>query len=55
MSFFGDFGRRVIAARQKQAQRQVNATLLTFDDESLRAHGYDRKELARNASGAINL
>ncbi|MGB7285622.1 MAG: hypothetical protein WBC71_01710 [Salaquimonas sp.] len=55
MSIFGEFGRRIIAARQRQAQRQVNATLLTLDDEILRAGGYDRKELARNASSAINL
>lgn len=55
MSLFGEFGRRIIAARQKQAQRQVNAVLLTLDDESLAASGYNRKELARNASGMINL
>lgn len=55
MSFFGEFGRRVIQARQKQAQRQVNAALLTLDDETLRERGYDRVKLARNASSTIYL
>jgi len=53
MSLFGDFGRRVIAARHKQAQRQVNATLHHLDDETLKRAGIDRSKLDRNVHGAV--
>ena len=40
----------LVAARQLQAARYVNGALLMHDDESLRALGYDRKELQRRSS-----
>lgn len=55
MSVFGDFGRKVIASRQRQAQRQVYATLLSFDDKTIEKAGYTRAELKRKASGAVYL
>jgi len=53
MSVFGDFGRKVIAARQRQAERQVCATLLGLDDELIAKAGFTRAELQRKAAGAI--
>lgn len=53
MSIFGDFGRRVIQAREKQAERQVSAVLLNFDDLTLEKAGFNRKDLARKARGAV--
>jgi hypothetical protein len=50
---FGDFGRKVIASRQRQAERQVCATLLGFDDEMIAKAGYTRAELKRKAAGAV--
>jgi hypothetical protein len=35
--------------RQLQADRYVARSLLAFDDETLRAHGYDRAVLKRRA------
>ena len=35
MSMFGDFGKKMIAARQRQAERQVCATLLGLDEETI--------------------
>ena len=55
MSIFGDFGRKVIASRQRQAERQVCATLLSFDDKTLEQAGYTRAELKRKAAGSIYL
>lgn len=52
MSVFGDFGRKVIASRQRQADRQVAATLLGLDDEMIRRSGYTREELQRKAHGS---
>lgn len=49
MSIFGDFGRKLVAAREKQVRRYVNGILLTQDDASLKAAGFDRDELKRNA------
>lgn len=42
----------LIEARQKQVKSYVNGALLMLDDETLRAHGYNRDELkrARNVS-----
>lgn len=40
-----------IAARERQAQVLVNRTLLSFDDETLRAHGYNRADMIKNAGG----
>jgi hypothetical protein len=39
----------LIAAREKQAQAYVSRALLSFDDKTLQAYGYDRAELARRA------
>lgn len=55
MSMFADFGRRIIKARHKQAQRQVNAVLLTLDDETLRKAGYKREDLADGYHGSVYL
>ncbi|WP_292896412.1 MULTISPECIES: hypothetical protein [unclassified Nitratireductor] len=40
----------LIEARQKQVRSYVNGALLMLDDETLRAHGYNRDELKRNRS-----
>ncbi len=55
MSVFGDFGRKVIASRQKQAERQVCAALLSFDDKTIEKAGFHRAELKRKAGGATYL
>lgn len=39
----------LIAAREKQAQAYVNRALLSFDDATLKAYGYDRAELTHRA------
>ncbi len=51
MSVFGDFGRRVMKARQRQAERHVAATLLGFNDEVISQAGHTRAELERKAKG----
>ena len=43
----------LVAAREKQAKRYVNSALLMLDDETLRAHGYDREELKRGSTGYL--
>ena len=53
MSFFADFGRRVIEARTREARRHVNAVLLNMDDKTLCELGYDRAELRRNAASRV--
>jgi hypothetical protein len=53
MSIFAEFGRRVIRAREKQAERQVSAAMLNFDDETLAKAGLNRAELVRKARGAL--
>ncbi|WP_295809386.1 hypothetical protein [uncultured Nitratireductor sp.] len=40
----------LIEARQKQVRSYVNGALLMLDDETLRAHGYNRDELKRGRS-----
>ena len=50
MSYFGDFGRKMIAARQKQVNRYVNESLLALDDKTLTDAGYDRATLKRTAT-----
>ena len=50
--FFRNAVNALIAAREKQAQGYVNRALLGFDDETLKAYGYDRAELARRAGPA---
>lgn len=39
-----------IEARQREADRYVNGVLLSFDDETLKRHGYKRSELARRGT-----
>lgn len=41
----------MMAARERQAARYVASTLLMFDDETLRAAGYNRAELERRSNG----
>lgn len=41
---------RLIEARSVQAQRYVNGYLLSLDDATLAAHGYDRAQLEREGS-----
>jgi len=43
---------RMVAAREAQARRYVNGYLLSLDDATLAAHGYDRNTLQNE--GAIN-
>ena len=52
MSLFGDFGRKFIDARTRQAERHVSSVLLGMDDETIRKAGYTRSELKRKAGGA---
>ena len=40
----------MITARERQARRYVNGYLLSLDDATLAAYGYDRAELERNSS-----
>lgn len=42
---------RMMTARELQARRYVNGALLSMDDETLRAAGFNRKDL--KAEGAI--
>ncbi|MGX9119222.1 hypothetical protein ACWTU6_21555 [Mesorhizobium sp. BHbsci] len=39
----------LIEARQREASRYVSGVLLAFDDETLKANGYDREELKKAA------
>ncbi|QFT31051.1 hypothetical protein K1718_09955 [Roseibium porphyridii] len=41
---------RMVEARSVQARRYVNGYLLSLDDATLAAHGYDRDELEREGS-----
>lgn len=41
---------RMIEARSVQARRYVNGYLLSLDDATLAAHGYNRDELEREGS-----
>jgi hypothetical protein len=50
MSIFGNFGRRVIEAREKQARGYVYASMLSMDDETIKNAGFTRDELKRGAS-----
>lgn len=50
----GGFLRRsfnaLIAAQEREAERYVSRTLLTFDDDVLKSYGFDRKDLERRAA-----
>ncbi|MBD8890552.1 hypothetical protein [Roseibium litorale] len=41
---------RMVEAREKQARRYVNGYLLSLDDATLAAHGFNRAELEREGS-----
>lgn len=41
---------RMITARERQARRYVNGYLLSLDDTTLNAYGYNRRELERESS-----
>ena len=36
---------RMVSARERQARRYVNGYLLSLDDATLNAYGYDRRQL----------
>ncbi|MCO5065407.1 MAG: hypothetical protein M9924_13475 [Rhizobiaceae bacterium] len=38
-----------IAAREREAEVYVSRALLSFDDDTLKAHGYDRNTLRKSA------
>ena len=40
----------LIKSRELQAKRYVNGFLLTFDDQTLKARGFDRSSLVREGS-----
>lgn len=48
--FFRSAMDALVEARSKQVSRYVNGALLMLDDETLKAHGYNRQELKRNGS-----
>ena len=39
----------LIEARQREASRYVSGVLLGLDDETLKAHGYNREDLKKTA------
>lgn len=43
--FFRRAIRSLIESRERQAARYVNSVLLTLDDDTLQANGYNRAEL----------
>lgn len=46
-NFFHNAFDAMVNARARQVSSYVNGALLMLDDETLKAHGYDRKELSR--------
>ncbi|WP_352978542.1 hypothetical protein [Mesorhizobium sp. M1378] len=48
--FFRNAMNALIEARQREAGRYVSGVLLGFDDETLKAHGYDREQLKKAAN-----
>ncbi len=49
--FFSRAIRSMIAARERRAELYVNSVLLSFDDDTLRAHGHSRAELLGRPQG----
>lgn len=47
--FFRSAFNAIVNARQVQAERYVAGVLLSLDDETLRAGGFDRAELRKRA------
>lgn len=50
--FFRNTINAFLAARERQANQYVNGALLMLDDETLKAAGYDRRELSKRPSAA---
>ncbi|PDQ19388.1 hypothetical protein CN311_19810 [Mesorhizobium sanjuanii] len=48
--FFRNAMNALIEARQREANRYVSGVLLYLDDETLKAHGYDREDLRKAAN-----
>ena len=48
--FFRNALKALVDARQREAERYVNGVLLSFDDDTLRSHGYNRAELSKRAT-----
>ncbi|MBO6902466.1 MAG: hypothetical protein JJ864_14075 [Rhizobiaceae bacterium] len=44
--FFRSAFNAIVAAQERQAQRYVNSSLMLLDDETLRANGISRAQLA---------
>lgn len=44
----------MVAARERQARRYVNGYLLSLDDATLAAYGYDRAELERQGATGLS-
>ena len=55
MSVLGNFGRSLLAGRQRQANKVVYSTLLNLGDDAIRDAGYTRAELQRRSIGAVFL
>ncbi|AJY47650.1 hypothetical protein [Martelella endophytica] len=53
MGIFKNAYKNISEARQRQAQRFVNAELLKLDDASLKAMGKSRAELRRNSNNSM--
>lgn len=50
--FFRTAFDRIAAIRQREANRYVSSVLLALDDETLKAHGYNREDLRCKAGPA---
>lgn len=48
--FFRNAIGSMMAARERQANRCVASAMLRFDDETLRAYGYNRDDLKKSAA-----
>lgn len=46
-SLLGSAFDAMVNARSRQASAYVNGALLSLDDETLKSHGYSRKDLAK--------
>ena len=47
--FFRNAIEAFIAVRQREADKYVSRTLLAYDEQTLRKHGYERADLERRA------
>lgn len=47
------FMNNVVAAREKQAKRYVNGVLLTMDDTTLKAAGFNRADLRKEGTATL--